>query len=63
MDFRRLRRRLAAEGWIVSLSHKGHYRFVPPDRSREIVVWSGTPSDWRSYRNAIGQLRRSGARI
>jgi len=34
--------------------------FVPPDPTKEIVIGSGTPSDWRARRNLLAQLKRQG---
>jgi hypothetical protein len=47
-------------GWDVSLTAKGHYRFVSPDKSQPIIHLSGTPSDARSYLCGVSQLRRHG---
>ena len=48
------------QGWRIERTRGGHWRFVPPDPTREIVVMSGTASDWRAVRNFRAALRRSG---
>jgi predicted RNA binding protein YcfA (HicA-like mRNA interferase family) len=48
------------QGWEVTRTKKGHLQFIPPDPTRPMVHGSGTPSDWRSLKNLIAQLRRSG---
>jgi hypothetical protein len=47
------------QGWRVELTKKGHWRCYAPD-GINIVIVSGTPSDRRSLRNAIAQMRRYG---
>lgn len=49
-----------AQGWRIERTRGGHWRFVPPDPTRDIVVMSGTASDWRAVRNFRAALRRSG---
>lgn len=59
-DIIKLARDAREQGWDVSRTNKGHWRFIPHDSSKPIVVASGTPSDWRSYANLMAQLKRSG---
>ncbi len=35
-------------------------QFIPPDPTKEIVQWHGTPSDWRAVRNFLARLRQQG---
>lgn len=51
------------QGWDVEFTAKGHLRFVPADRSQEIVIAGGTPSDWRAAKNLEAQLRKSGLKM
>lgn len=55
--------KLVAQGWRIEGGHGRHYKAFPPDPSKPMVVFAATPSDWRSMRNAISQLRRSGAAL
>lgn len=48
------------QGWETGRTKKGHLRYVPPDPELPIVIGAGTPSDHRSLRNFVAQLRRSG---
>ncbi len=52
-----------SNGWEVSLTAKGHYRFVSPDKSQPIIHLSGTPSDKKTYICGVAQLRRHGLPI
>ncbi len=47
------------KGWRVEQTKKGHWRCYAPD-GENIVTLPGTPSDRRSIRNAIAQMRRYG---
>jgi len=60
MSVKQLRRAAEAQGWKVEQTRSGHWRFVPPDRAKPIVIVSGTPSDHRSMRNSLAMLKRSG---
>jgi hypothetical protein len=60
-DIRRLLKDLARQGFTTNRTSRGH---VAVRRDGMIVaVLAGTPSDWRSYRNALAQLRRAGFRM
>lgn len=56
---RLLTTKLQRQGWSVSRTGKGHYRFASPDG--QLVFTSGTSSDWRSIHNFRRDLRRAGA--
>jgi len=60
MDFDTIRRAAEAQGWIVERTKGKHWRFIPPDRTKRMVVTGGTPSDMRSIRNFLADLRRQG---
>jgi pimeloyl-ACP methyl ester carboxylesterase len=47
-------------GWVVTMTNKGHYKFVSPDKSQPIIYLSGTPSDHATYICSMAQLRRHG---
>lgn len=46
-----------ANGWTVARTNGGHLRFTKP--GRPIIHTGGTPSDWRSVRNALAYLARA----
>jgi hypothetical protein len=48
-----------AQGWSVEMG-SGHWKFVPPDKSKSVVHVAATPSDWRTLKNTVGMLRRAG---
>ena len=47
-------------GWDVTMTSRGHYRFVSPDKTQPIIHLSGTPSDNKTYICGMAQLRRHG---
>jgi len=47
------------QGWRVERTKKGHWRCYAPDGDT-IVIVPGTPSDRRSLRNAVAEMRRGG---
>ena len=55
-DLRKVVKELEAQGFTA----KGHIT-VTRD-GRVVAVFSGTPSDWRSMRNALARLRHAGFR-
>lgn len=59
-DLDQLCRRAVAQGWRYETLSNGHFRLLPPDRTRPAVVLAGSSSDQRALRNAISLLRRSG---
>lgn len=61
-DLKNLQRIATAQGWTVERQRSGHLRWYPPDRG-PFVVSQHTASDYRSYRNLLGQLRRAGLRL
>jgi len=60
MNLRDIEKAAKEQGWEVGRTKKGHPRFVPPDPTKEIVIGSGTPSDWRALKNLLAQLKRQG---
>lgn len=44
-------------GWKVGTSKNNHIRFEKPDR--RMVCTSSSPSDPRSYQNALAKLKRA----
>lgn len=49
-----------AQGWRVERTPGGHFRAVPPDKTKPIIVLAGTPSDARAIKNDVARLRRAG---
>lgn len=60
-DLQQLRKRLQAQGWIVSLTRNNHYRAVAPCGGT--VYMPGTPSKGRSFANVRAKVRRLGALV
>lgn len=58
-EFRRLIRAAEEQGWRVRSIKKG-LMLVPPDPTKAAVTIHRTPSDRRSWNNAVAQLRSSG---
>ncbi len=60
MDPRKIIKAAQEQGWEVGKTKKGHWKFVPPDPNRQIVIGSGTPGDQRAVRNLLAELKRQG---
>ena len=50
-------------GWSVSRTKRGHYKFISPDRSQPVIHLAGTPSDPKTFICGVVQLRRHGLPI
>jgi hypothetical protein len=48
------------QGFQISRTTEGHYRCVPPDRTKPLALISAGHGSRRSLENGISQLRRSG---
>lgn len=59
MELRKIEQAAWEQGWRVERTKKGHIRFVPPEVTKPMVEAAGTPSELRSIRNLLAQLRRS----
>lgn len=55
---RRLTRDLAQQGFAIRRTRRGH--LAVQRNGITVAVLAGTPSDWRSTRNSLAQLRRAG---
>lgn len=58
-ETKELLRAVAAQGFQVSTTRKGHHMIRDAD-GRFITVLPGTPSDRRGLANALAALRRAG---
>ena len=58
-EIRKLVARLQDQGWRVDQLKSGHYRAYAPDGEGTVHI-PGTPSDHRSLRNTVAQLKRHG---
>lgn len=47
-----------AQGWRIDRTTGGHWRLESPQK--QVVITSGTPSDFRAVKNFRGQLKRAG---
>lgn len=65
-DYRKRLNKLSSQaqeqGWTVQQTDSGNFRFIPPDKKREIVIAAGTAFDPRVADNVLSELRRSGFR-
>lgn len=59
-DIKDLLRRLVRSGYSVRMTRSNHW-MVSLD-GQLVTVLPGTPSDWRSYRNSLADLKRAGFR-
>lgn len=55
-------KQLQEQGWSVNITKKAHYQCIPPNPKAGIVL-VGTGGEYRAFRNALSQLRRSGASL
>jgi hypothetical protein len=60
LDFKSIRRAALDQGWDQDATTKGHPRFIPPDKTKPVCVFSGTPSDQRAIKNFLATMKRSG---
>lgn len=60
LEWKRLVKEAAKQGWAVERGRKGQLKLIPPDPTRQIVVIHGTPSDHRAFKNAVALMRRQG---
>lgn len=51
------------EDWRYEYPGSGHFKLIPPDPSKPIVVSGSTPSDYKGNLNWLTDLKRSGARL
>jgi hypothetical protein len=58
--FRAVKDAALQQGWLVENASKQHWKFLPQDKTKRPVFFSGSPSDWRAWANFIAELRRSG---
>lgn len=58
-DMRRIIKALEAQGFTVRRTSKGHWLVRNAD-GLAVGTISGTPSDHRSWRNALAPLKRAG---
>ena len=57
---RQLLKRLEKEGWDVERRKSGHVKISHPEGGGQSVFASTSPSDHRSIKNTIGELRKIG---
>lgn len=49
-----------AQNWDVERTAKGHRRLIPPDKTKPIVIASGTTGDPKAIKHFLSQMRLSG---
>lgn len=63
-EFREIVHLSTTQGWKVTGTSKGHWRFLSPDTDVPAHVVSGTPSNPRRFIQQLrSELRRKGLRI
>jgi predicted RNA binding protein YcfA (HicA-like mRNA interferase family) len=62
-SMREIAEELRRQGWVVSVSKGGHWRFCPPDKSKSALFMPKTPSDYRGFLNGVSRLRAAGADV
>jgi hypothetical protein len=62
-DWTRIIRLAEAQGWTVVRTKGNHIRFIPADKTQQMVHTPSTPSDHRSFKNSLAQLRKSGLQV
>jgi hypothetical protein len=60
VDLRDVIKAAREQGYEVIQTKRGHWRFIPPDPSKEIAVHPGTSGDVNSIRLTLARLRRQG---
>jgi hypothetical protein len=60
IDLRDIETAAREQGWRVERARNGHPRFYSPNQAIHPISFSGTPSDVRSIRNLLAELRRNG---
>lgn len=61
-ELRRILDAIEAAGFTVDRTSRGHW-LVRDTEGRAVTTLAGTPSDHRSWMNAIARLRRAGVPI
>ena len=62
IDAADLIRTAQAQGWRLEVAQRGHPRLYSPD-GKTIIGTSGTPSDFRAFRNFRSRLKKAGVRL
>lgn len=57
-DFNKLIKDAEAQGWAVDVTHGGHLKWTSP--TGKIVFSAFSPSDHRSLKNTVSQLKVGG---
>lgn len=57
-DMRKLVKELDVQGFAITISKKGHVMVWK--NGQLVATFSGTASDWRSWKNALAALKRAG---
>lgn len=57
-DLRKLIKVARSQGWTVTKTNNGHYRWESP--SGGLVFTPSTPSEYRSSKNSLSHLKKCG---
>lgn len=61
-DQKKVIAKLRQQGWVVVMGGK-HMKAIPPDKKYRCVWMSVSPSDANALRQAIRELKKSGAQL
>lgn len=54
---------LEAQGWRTEFTGSGHIKAMPPDREHSPVIIPCSPSDHRSLKNCLSNIRHRGGDV
>lgn len=57
---RKLMKLARSQGWEITATRNGHFRWRSPDKSVAQIISSGSPSCSRAHKNLLADLRRGG---
>lgn len=55
-----IKKQAEAQGWVVTYTKAGHYKFLPPNPTMGMVICSSTPSDYHTINLLKRDLRVRG---
>lgn len=58
--FRDLVEAAKKQGFTIERTKGNHWKFIPPDKTKVIVIVAGSPSDFRAINKITSRLKNSG---
>lgn len=62
-DLKDLKKLAEQQGWTVEPTKGAHWKFTPPDKTKQAVILAGTSVSRCGLRNAMSLLKRSGLNL